>query len=65
MELHSASDEWKAALAGGRDAERPDPIGGFAFIKMDKDRALMFGGQGSNGRVNEARLFHFEERVRS
>lgn len=44
--------------------KRPDPIGGFAFTKIDCNRALMFGGLGVNGRVNEARIFDFEERVR-
>ena len=67
-----AAEEWKAALhSPGTEAERPrqrpvrpDPIGGFAFVKIDQYRAAMFGGSGSNGRVNEARLFNLEERVR-
>ena len=65
--------EWRAALhppgseteRPRRQPERPDPIGGFAFVKIDQHRALMFGGQGSNGRVNEARLFNLDERVRN
>ena len=53
--------EWTAPL--GKDPKRPDPIGGFAFTKIDQERALMFGGSGSNGRVNTAQFFNLEQRV--
>ena len=73
MKENFFTGEWKAALhldangaprAQGVVPERPDPIGGFAFAKVDSDRALMFGGLGSKGRVNEARIFNLEKRVR-
>jgi hypothetical protein len=70
FEMDLSTKEWKAALhPPGTEAERlrqrpvrPDPIGGFAFVKIDQYRAAMFGGSGSNGRVNEAHLFNLEER---
>ena len=55
--------EWTAPL--GPHAFRPTPVGTYAFSKFDKNRALMFGGFGPRGRVNEAFIFEFEDRVSS
>ena len=53
--------EWRAPL--GKEALRPEPIGTFAFTKFDHQRAIMFGGSGSKGRVNEVYIFHLDDRV--
>ena len=54
---------WIAPL--GPNAFRPSPIGTFAFSKLDQHRALMFGGRGSCGRMNEAFILDLEDRVSS
>ena len=53
--------EWTAPL--GREAHRPDPIGTFAFTKFDPQRAIMFGGSGPKGRLNEVYIFNLDNRV--
>ena len=60
--IYPLAEEWTAPLDKG--ANRPGPIGTFAFTKMDQERAVLFGGHGSNGRVNEVYIFHFDNRVR-
>jgi len=58
LSLHTGT--WSAPIG----EKRPDPIGAFAFPRIDCERALLFGGQGSRGRLNEAYLFYLDARVR-
>lgn len=62
IHTHAHIDEWTAPL--GEEAHRPDPIGTFAFTRFDEQRAIMFGGSGSKGRVNEVYVFNLHNRVR-
>ena len=49
----------------GRDALRPEPMAAHSFSKVDKHRALLFGGRTCDGRVNEMFLFDLDSRVRT
>ena len=54
-------DEWSAPL--GKDAVRPEPLGGHCFTKFDSHRALLFGGRYESGRKNDTWIFDLEKRV--
>ncbi len=59
--IHIATGTWKAPL--GRDAVRPDPLGGLSFAKFDPHRALLFGGRCARGRMNEVFILDLDLRV--
>ena len=54
---------WEAPL--GCDALRPPPVGGHAFIKFDRHRAVYFSGRRTSGRTNDVYLFDLDARVSS
>ncbi len=42
---------------------RPPPVGGHVFTKMDRHRALHFGGRTEHGRIDHTYIFDLYKKV--
>lgn len=60
--LYHHTGAWTAPL--GADTIRPLPMGGMAFTKIDRHRALLFGGRCVKGRMDEVYMFELDLQVR-
>lgn len=63
LRFSSTAVTWEAPL--GHNALRPPPVGGHAFVKFDKHRAVYFSGRRTSGRTNDVYLFDLDARVSS
>ena len=60
---HSYSNigSWTAPLE--KDAVRPPPLCGFSFTKFDRHQAVLFGGDGPQGRADKLFVLDMSEKV--
>jgi len=56
------SEKWEAPMSN-TGKMRPPPVGGHVFTKVDRHRALYFGGKGENGMTNVSYIFDLEEKA--